>query len=137
MLLLKTTTEHMDGVRKNSAHASDGVPRDLQIGDWLLIQVTSGPPGNEVQRVKYAMRFASCDADTTGESQRIWGRQWKYLIRGIDFRQLKRPFDIEDIQVSQANYGQGVIRFAYVAPADEAEILQRDLLAGVPPSPDI
>jgi hypothetical protein len=130
MLLLKTHESHMDGVRRNRAHASDGVPRGLSVGDWLLVQVTSGQPGNEVHRVKYAMRFRSCDPDTTGETMRIWGKQWRYLIRGTDFRILRRPFDIERVQVSAANYGQGVIRFAYVDPLDERAIISSDLLAG-------
>lgn len=34
-----------------------------------------------------------------------------------------RPFDIEKVKVSDTNYGQGVIRFAYVAPADEQAII--------------
>ena len=130
MLLLKTNESHMTGVRRNRAHASDGIPRGAKRGDWLLVQVTSGPPGNETHRVKYAMRFVSCEEDRTGESKRIWGHQWKYLIRGDEFRILRRPFDVEKVQVSTANYGQGVIRFAYVHPDDETEILQNDLLAG-------
>jgi len=130
MLLLKTDQTHMDGVRKNRAHATDGEPQKIRVGDWLLVQVTSGPPGNETRRVKFAMRFVSCLPDTTGESLRIWGKQWKFLIRGGDFRILRHPFDIESIRVSAANYGQGVIRFAYVDPSDETEILRRDLLAG-------
>ncbi len=58
-----------------------------------------------------------------GDRKRIWGRQWKYIVRGSEFRILRKPFDIEDVQVSSDNYGQGVIRFAYVHPDDETEIL--------------
>lgn len=128
MLLLKTRQGHMTGVRRNRKHATDAVPQHLQPGDFLLVQVTSGPPGNETHRVKYAMRFVECYEDSEGESLRIWGQQWRYIIAGDDFRLLRCPFDIEDVRVSEANYGQGVIRFAYIAPADEAEILRRGLL---------
>lgn len=130
MLLLKTREEHMDAVRRSRQHATDAEPRDVKIGDFLLIQITAGPPGNETHRVKYAMRFARSEPDKAGESRRIFGHQWQFLISGSEFRILRRPFDIEDIQVSGKNYGQGVIRFAYVDPLDEAEILRRGLLAG-------
>jgi hypothetical protein len=49
---------------------------------------------------------------------------------GRDFRILRRPFDIERIRVSTANYGQGVIRFAYVDTADEKAILEGNMLEG-------
>ncbi len=130
MLLLKTREEHMAAVRRSRQHATDAEPREVRVGDFLLIQVTSGPPGNETHRVKYAMRFMACTPDRTGESKSIFGHQWQFLISGSEFRIIRRPFDIEAIQVSDKNYGQGVIRFAYVDPLDEAEILRRDLLAG-------
>lgn len=128
MLLLKTHAKHMAGVRRYRKHATDGRPRDVDRGDWLLIQVTSGAAGNQVRRIRYAMRYADCYPDQDGESERIWGTHWTYIVRGVDFRILRHPFDIEQIQVSAANYGQGVIRFAYVDPADEAEIIRRGLL---------
>jgi hypothetical protein len=130
MLLLKTREEHMDAVRRSRRHATDAEPIDAKVGDFLLIQVTAGPPGNETHRVRYAMRFKACEPDGAGESKRIFGHQWHFLISGYEFRILRRPFDIEEVQVSDKNYGQGVIRFAYVDPTDEAEILRRDLLAG-------
>ncbi len=131
MILLKTDESHMEAVRKNRKHATDGAPQNVRPGDFLLIQVTSGQPGNETRRVRYAMRFKRCYKDTTGESKRLFGKSWKYIIEGdpATFRML-RGFDIEDVQVSGANYGQGVIRFAYVDPADEAEIVRRGLLDG-------
>lgn len=130
MLLLKTREEHMSGVRRSRKHATDAAPQDVNRGDFLLVQVTSGPPGNETHRVKYAMRFVRCYEDLGGECMEIWGDSWRYIIEGDDFRILRRPFDIEDIQVSTKNYGQGVIRFAYVDPADEAVITEGNLLAG-------
>ena len=128
MLLLKTREEHMAGVRKNRMHATDAAPQRVSHGDWLLVQVTSGPPTNEVRRVKYAMRFDECYRDEARDSERIWGHRWEFIVRGYDFRILRRPFDIEQLQVSNANYGQGVIRFAYIHPDDEREILARQLL---------
>ena len=130
MLLLKTRAEHMDGVRRQRMHATDAAPRHVGVGDWLLVQVTYGKQGNEAHRVRYAMRFAACTRDDEQLSFRIWGQTWKYLIRGTDFRLLKRPFDIEQVQVSGANYGRGAVRYAYVEPVDAAEIVRRGLLDG-------
>jgi hypothetical protein len=130
MLLLKTRQEHMEAVRKNRKHASDGCPQSIAPGDWLLVQVTFGRPGNETHRVKYAMRFVRCYEDLAGESKRLFGHTWRYIIAGRDFRMLK-PFDIESVRVSNANYGQGVIRFAYIDSADEKLILDRGLLQGL------
>jgi hypothetical protein len=128
MLLLKTRQQHMDAVRRSHKHASDVCPKKIGRGDWLLIQVTSGAAGNETHRVKYAMQFLRCYPDTAGESFRLFGYSWQYIIEGDAFRILRHPFDIETIKVSSTNYGQGVIRFAYVHPADASAIIKKELL---------
>lgn len=76
------------------------------------------------------MRFSSCYEDNTGESKRLFGESWRYIIDGQDFRIIAKPFDIETIRVSSTNYGQGVIRFAYVDPQDESIILEGNMLEG-------
>jgi hypothetical protein len=76
------------------------------------------------------MRFVDCYEDRDGESRRLFGHSWRYIIEGNEFRVLRRPFDIEKISVSSTNYGQGVIRYAYVHPIDEKIILDRNLLQG-------
>jgi hypothetical protein len=131
MILLKTRQEHMDAVRRNRKHASDACPERLTVGEWILIQVTAGRPGNETHRVRYAMRFSRCRRDLTEETLRLFGQKWRYLIEGIEFRVLRHPFDIEKVKVSTANYGQGAIRFAYVDKADADAIAARNLLDGV------
>ncbi len=128
MLLLKTDESHVDGVRIHRKHATDGVPRGVRPGDSLLVQVTYTSMRVPLHRVKYAMTFVRCYEDTTGESLRIWGHKWRYIIEGAAFCMLRHPFDIETVQVSRKNYGRGVIRFAYVDEADEAEIRRRRLL---------
>ena len=130
MLLLKTHEKHMAGVRRNRKHATDGAPQHVKVGDVLLVQVTFGSPNNETQRVQYAMRFVRCYEDSLGESKRIWGHQWRYIIEGDDFRILRRPFDIDDVKVTDTNYGQGVIRFAYVDPRDVEAITKGGWLTG-------
>jgi len=128
MLLLKTHENHVDGVRKHRKHASDDCPNYIRNGDWLLIQVTYGSTAYPIHRVKYAMRFVDCHEDIQGESDIIWGRHWQRIIQRCDLRILRHPFDIDNIKVSSKHYGQGVIRFAYIDPADEAAILEGGFL---------
>jgi hypothetical protein len=128
MLLLKTDDLHFDGVRRHRKHATDGIPQALSAGDTLLIQVTYSSMAVPTSRVKAAMTFVRCYEDGTGECKSIWGRNWRYIIEGKDWCTLRKPFDVDDVKVSSKNYGQGVIRFAYIDPADEAEIRRRGLL---------
>jgi hypothetical protein len=128
MILLKTREEHMQQVRRHRKHASDVQPRGIKIGDWMLIQVTQGRKGNEVRRVRYAMRLAAMPYVDEAECEELFGQAWKFIIPGKDFCVLRRGFDIDDVKVSNKNYGQGVIRFAYIEPADEAVILNDRLL---------
>jgi hypothetical protein len=125
MLLLKTDDQHVVGVRRHAKHATDGEPRELRAGDTLLVQVTYASMAAPVSRVRYAMTFVRCYEDRAGESKNIWQHQWRYIIEGKNLCTLRHPFDIDDVKVSSKNYGQGVIRFAYVDPADEAEIRRR------------
>lgn len=128
MLLLKTHEQHVAGVRKNRKHATDGRPLDLRPGDDLLVQVTYGSLVDPTHRVKYAMKYVRCYEDRGGESKLIWGHQWRYIIEGRDLCILRHPFDIDKVKVSNKNYGQGVIRFAYIDSTDEEEIRRLGLL---------
>lgn len=112
MLLLKTDDRNITGVRKYAKHATDDCPRDLVPGDLLLVQVTYASMTVPVSRVKYRMEFVRCYEDTAGESRKIWGHSWRYIIEGKNFCTLRYPFDIDSVRVSRKNYGQGVIRYA-------------------------
>jgi hypothetical protein len=121
----------MDAVRKYRKHATDACPERLVKHAWVLIQVTTGKPGNETHRVRYAMRFGASRLDTANETVKLFGRKWRYFIEGTGFRILRHPFDIDDVKTSSTNYGQGAIRFVYVEKEDENAILSKGLLDGV------
>jgi len=57
-----------------------------------------------------------------GETRKIWGHSWRFIIEGKDFCTLRYPFDIDSVKVSKKNYGAGVIQYAYIDPADDAQI---------------
>lgn len=127
-ILLKTSEEHVQGVRRHALHATDAPPRNLRTGDLILIQVTYNSAANRTSRVRYKMTFVDCYRDTTGESKSIWGKRWEYIIEGKDLCSLRHPFDIEAVNVSGKNYGRGVIKYAYLTPQELAEIERRGWL---------
>ena len=123
MLLLKTDDKNVEAVRKNAKHATDGVPHEVRPGDTLLIQVTySSMDGTDVQRPP---RHGVCEllrGCRTRERYALGAPLEVHHQGGRNLYQLRPPFDIEKVKVSKKNYGKGVIRYAYVDPADEAVI---------------
>ncbi len=66
--------------------------------------------------------FVSCAEDTGNESQRIWGKHWRYIIRGENVRSVE-PFDIDEIKVTDKDYG-AIQTHGLVDHRDEEVILQ-------------
>ena len=127
MIIFKTTSEHLDAVRRNLKYATDDIPTELKVGDSVLIQVTylsekQGPP-----KIRYAWKHYNSYEDKEGESFRLWGYQWRYIIEGQRLCRLKHPFDIRDVQVTEKDYGSAQ-RYVYVAPEDERIIVREGLL---------
>ena len=58
--------------------------------------------------------------DQDGESKRLWGKQWRYIIKGKNVRPIE-PFNMEDVAKSYRFYGG---YYLYVAPEDEAAVLR-------------
>ena len=118
MIIVKTTSLHSHGVRRNRKYATDDPPIELSPGDDVLVQVTvaTTPPGQHT--VRYRMRFVRYYLDEKNESLAIWGERWRYIIECSDLCVLKRPFDIARVQVSSKDYGAAV-RYVYVQPEDE------------------
>jgi 5-methylcytosine-specific restriction protein A len=124
MLLLKTDRSTLAQVTQSKKHATDPKPNIKEGAILLLHQNLNGlSPGEKP--IRFAMRYLRCYHDTENESDRLWGRHWKHIIEASECWELAKPFDISDIKVSSKNYGQGVIRYAYVHPAD-AEIIVKN-----------
>jgi len=122
LVVFKTDSKHIFGVVKNAKHATDAIPRELRAGDLILLQVTVQSARSTAPQIEHAMTFVRCYEDLTGESDRIWGRHWRYIVEGKDAYRLKNPFDMRRVNKSGSNYGQGAIKFVYVHPLDEEAI---------------
>lgn len=103
MILFKNKAETMQGVLKEAKHATDGKPRYLSPGDLILIAQTKGTLLPNQKPIRWIMNFVSCKEDSNNESDRIWGRHWRYIITGENVRSVE-PFDIDDIKLSSKNY---------------------------------
>ena len=101
-------------------------------GGTALIQVTSSTSPTAAPLVKYVMTYVRCYLDESGESTKIWGKEWRFIIEGRNIYQVK-GFDIRRVQVTKANYGQGAIRFAYIRDEDAAAIREGGFLNPLPP----
>ena len=111
----------MEGVLKNAMHATSGKPNDVEKGDIILISQTKNTLKNDEKPICWIMDFVSCDKDTKNLSKKIWGKEWKFLIRGENLRPVE-PFDIDDVQVSDKNYNP-VVTHCKVEEADVEKIL--------------
>ena len=129
LIVLRTLPEHLDAVAQRQKHAQRGRLRAAQPGDILLIGLTGSG------MVSYAMRFRGQHRDTSGESERTWGRRWKYIIEGDCWCELDRPFGPQDERITDValrNYGPGG-SFFYVLPEDAEAFRQRGLLGPLLP----
>lgn len=131
MLLLKTDKSNLLGVVTNQKHATDAVPTDLVPGDWLLIQTDATT--REEAKVRYIMDFVKIYEDTLGETTKIWGRPWRYIIQGGNIRKLKNPINVNARSITKKSYGQGAIKYAYIDPRDAEEFMKKGYLETILP----
>jgi hypothetical protein len=125
MIIFRTHPDHLAEVVRLSQYALATMPR-IDPGDQILIAQTvtktyQGP------RIRYVMYFTSISPDLSGETMKIWGKRWKYIVIGKGCRELARPFSIQAIQTSDRNYGQGG-PYVHVLPADEQIIREQGYL---------
>src|SRR5205823_2430115 len=68
MIIVKTTSVHSQGVRRNRKYATDDPPIELSPGDDVLVQVTvaTTPPGQHT--IRYRMKFVRYYLDERNES---------------------------------------------------------------------
>jgi hypothetical protein len=123
LIVLRTHPEHLCGVVGKHKHALN-VRLDARQDDVLLIAQT----GSGV--VSYAMRFRCQRPDMTGETERIWGKHWNFIIEGDNWCELNQPFDPREQRVTEStckDYGPGG-PFFYVLDKDAEAFRQRGLL---------
>jgi len=105
VLLLKTQSANLPIVIRHKKYGLSFAPR-LEPGDLLLFSETRStlPPGQKP--IRYWMTYAKARPDLDGETERLWGKHWRYVILGSEAGKLDCPFDIRILQVSEKNYGQ-------------------------------
>ena len=119
MLLLKTRAETLETVIKHSKHALHSIPNGIKRGDILLIAQTVHTLKKHQKSIRYLMFFDECYEDRDNESDALWGKHWKYIIKGKI--QPIEPFDIKDIQVSKKNYAS-VMTYCFLSAEDEIAV---------------
>lgn len=122
MVLFKNSAHTMEGVLRNAMHATDSRPIGAKAGDIILIAQTKTTLRPGQKSIRWIMEFVSCEEDVSNESGRIWGKHWRYVIRGKNLRSIE-PFDIGTLQESSKNY-DAIVTHGPVDPDDEASILR-------------
>ena len=126
MFIIKTTAETIEQVIKNCKHASMDRLRKAKIGDLVLIAQTRHSIENDIdmdyKSIRHLMQYEGIMYDKNNESEKIWGRKWRYIINLSNLKEIK-PFNIEDIQISNKKYGAAV-KFTYLTNEDEDAVLK-------------
>ena len=104
-VLLKVKGENLDAIVRHGKYAMNLRLR-LTAGDLILLSQNRGSLERGQPPIRYGMTFIRFYEDTDGESARIWGKQWTYILEGKGCRPLRNPFDLRLLQVTKRNYGQ-------------------------------
>ena len=126
MIIFRTSPDTIDKVVSHCKHALNTRP-NITPGETILISQTVSKTKDGKPPIRYKMEFVRIYNDTDGESRRIWGKKWRYLIEGKNCRPLKKPFNISQYQVSDENYGPGG-PVKYVADVDAKILKENGLL---------
>jgi len=137
MLLVKVNANTIEQVVAQCKYASKGMPKNVKTGEIILIAQTINSLKKDEKSIRYAMYYDKCYEDINGESQKLWGQQWKYILQGYGIKPI-RPFNIKEIQVSKQNYDSAV-NYAYLLKEDEEIVLKQfslDAILNLPAFPD-
>lgn len=121
VFLLKTDAETLPKVIEEGKHAINYVPRRAKTGEIILIQQTRRTLGNNEKPIRYAMEFVRCYEDKNNDSTRIWGIKKKYIIEGVNPREIKPNIDLEEIKISTKKYN-GQSTLIYIDDQDKWEV---------------
>jgi len=120
MFLVKVTAETIDQVVTQSKYASSGIPKQAKMGDIMLIALSNIGKGEK--SIRYIMNYDGFYEDHLGESQQLWGKQWRYIIKGTNIQPVE-PFNMEDVQTREKPYVFNMGNYLYVASEDETAVL--------------
>lgn len=121
MLLIKTSMNTLGAVLREAKHASIGKPKHVKPGDIILVSQTKNTTPPNQKSIRWIMEYIDTREDINNDSDRIWGRHWRYIIEAKNVRYVE-PFNIDEIQVTKKDYGPAVA-FSTIEPEDETAIL--------------
>lgn len=125
IMIVRTSEKTIGQVVHHAKHALNSRPR-LRRGDLILISQTKCSLSAFTKPIQYVMEYEYCYYDLDNESQRIWGKTWRYIIKGCNCRPMNNPFDISDVQITDKDYGRGGT-IVYVEP-DDIQVLKKKRL---------
>jgi len=111
----------MQGVLENAMHATNGKPKGVNKGDLILIAQTKNTLNGGEKPIRWVMDFVSCEDDKTDLTLKIWGKKWRYIVKGENVRPVE-PFDIMDIKISLKDY-DAVQTHCRLLEEDEEQVL--------------
>lgn len=120
MIIIKTNKTTLQKVIEIEKHATQKRV-NCNSGDLMLIQQNLRSLYKGEKSIKWVMNFVSQYEDINGESQRLWGKKWKYIIAGKNLRKVP-SFDMWDIQITNRDYKK-VQWMGYVEPEDQSQVL--------------
>lgn len=105
MVILKCTAGSLKGILESHKYASSS-QRLLSPGEIILIQQTVKSLTRKTEKtIRWIMNYVEIYEDFNNESDTIWRKHWKYIIRGENLRYVD-GFNIKDLQVTNHNYKQ-------------------------------
>lgn len=122
MVILKCDVKTLEGVLKNKKYAANNL-LNINKGELILLQQTKKTLLPQQKSICWIMNFVEIYLDNDNESDKIWGRHWKYIIRGENLTKID-GFNISEIQTSSADYGSAMVKTS-LKPEDEEEVLKR------------
>jgi 5-methylcytosine-specific restriction protein A len=130
IIIIKNTDITLNGVLANQKTGLDGEfktkPKE---GDLILIQQKFNTLLKWQKSIRWVMEFEEIYEDTANESDAIWGRHYKFIVKGRNLTPVE-GFNIREIQVSETDY-EAAQFFTYLRPEDET--LVREFLGDLSP----
>ena len=120
--IFRTSRATLPGVLKHQKHALQGEP-NLARGDLVLISKTVEGLKPSEKRINHRMTYLRSYRDGENESDKIWGRHWRFIIECNGLKLLRRPFNIAEVPGIIGIYAQGG-PIMYIDPHDEKVLLR-------------
>lgn len=83
---------------------------NFEVGEWILLQLVKSDLARGEKRIQYILVFDDIYPDTLGESERIWGKPFDYIVNASTIYSVY-PFNLDEVIQSNISYdGQVTVR---------------------------